>query len=108
MKKWCVSSVLIISIYSNFVFSAGATLPHEVLVNTYQKYISPITGPRSQFYPVSSRYMRHAIRLYGWKGVALGMDRLLRENGTRWIYPRIYLNNQWVLYDPPEWHCMLK
>ncbi len=54
----------------------------------FQHSISPIDGPRSHFFPTSSQYTLDAIRKYGvFKGIALGCDRLMRENGERWVYP---------------------
>lgn len=54
----------------------------------FQKYISPIDGPRSHYYPTSSQYALIAIQKYGvLKGIALGCDRLLRENKADWVYP---------------------
>lgn len=53
----------------------------------FQNYISPIDGPRSSFYPTSSQYAKEAIEKYGvLKGIALGCDRLMRENKDPWVY----------------------
>ncbi len=58
------------------------------MIHFFQQYISPIDGPRSHFYPTSSQYALEAIQKYGaCKGIALGCDRLLRENREAWIYP---------------------
>ena len=53
----------------------------------FQNYISPIDGPRSSFYPTSSQYAKDAIEKYGvFKGIAMGCDRLMRENEDPWVY----------------------
>lgn len=58
------------------------------MIRFYQKQISPIDGPRSHFYPSSSQYALLAIQKHGvLKGIALGCDRLMRENKAEWIYP---------------------
>ena len=60
----------------------------EALIRFFQVYISIIDGPRSSYYPTSSQYALDAIRKYGvLKGIALGCDRLIRENEDPWIYP---------------------
>ncbi len=57
------------------------------MITFFQNYISPIDGPRSSYYPTSSQYALDAIQKYGvLKGIALGCDRLLRENGDVWVY----------------------
>ncbi|MCH9608589.1 MAG: putative membrane protein insertion efficiency factor [Chlamydiales bacterium] len=67
-----------------------STSSHTVctkLIRFFQVYISPIDGPRSSFYPTSSQYALDAIEKYGvFKGIALGCDRLMRENKDPWHY----------------------
>jgi len=59
------------------------------LIRFFQVYISPIDGPRSSFYPTSSQYALDAIKKYGvFRGISLGCDRLMRENGEPWVYER--------------------
>lgn len=59
------------------------------MIEFFQVYISPIDGPRSSFYPTSSQYALEAIEKHGvLSGIALGCDRLMRENGEPWIYDR--------------------
>lgn len=61
----------------------------RAMIRFFQVYISPIDGPRSSFYPTSSQYALEAIQKYGvFKGIALGCDRLMRENGELWVYER--------------------
>ncbi len=57
------------------------------MIRFFQVYISPIDGPRSSFYPTSSQYALEAIQKHGvLKGIGMGCDRLLRENGEMWVY----------------------
>jgi hypothetical protein len=71
------------------------------MIRYYQKNISPISGPRSSFLPTSSEYTRQAIVKFGYaKGIAIGCDRLLRENGEEWVYPLIFKYGSWRKYDP--------
>jgi putative component of membrane protein insertase Oxa1/YidC/SpoIIIJ protein YidD len=56
-------------------------------IRFFQNYISAIDGPRSTFYPTSSEYTRQMICKYGLlQGIALGCDRLMRENNEHWVY----------------------
>jgi putative component of membrane protein insertase Oxa1/YidC/SpoIIIJ protein YidD len=56
-------------------------------IRFFQNYISAIDGPRSTFYPTSSEYTRQMICKYGaLQGIALGCDRLMRENNDPWVY----------------------
>jgi putative component of membrane protein insertase Oxa1/YidC/SpoIIIJ protein YidD len=58
------------------------------MIRFFQQHISPIDGPRSSYFPTSSQYTLLAIKKYGvMKGVALGCDRLMRENADTWVYP---------------------
>lgn len=61
----------------------------QTMIQFFQNYISPIDGPRSSFCPTSSQYALEAIGKYGvLKGIALGCDRLMRENKENWVYER--------------------
>ena len=67
----------------------------------FQDYISPIDGPRSNFYPTSSQYALEAIERYGvFTGIALGCDRLMRENREDWVYEVIDKHGNMRKYDP--------
>lgn len=49
------------------------------LIRLYQKAISPLLGNRCRFYPSCSAYLDEALTLHGvWKGLLLGVRRLLR------------------------------
>ena len=49
-------------------------------IKAYQKWISPMFGPRCKYYPSCSSYAVSAIEAYGVKGVAISAWRLLRCN----------------------------
>lgn len=73
----------------------------DKVITFKQKVISPIDGPRSSFRPTSSRYMQLAMYRYGFfKGFIMGCDRLLRENGEKWCYRTIVIDNVKYKYDP--------
>lgn len=70
-------------------------------IHFFQDYISPIDGPRSTFYPTSSQYALEAIEKYGmFKGIALGCDRLMRENDEMWVYGLVDKHGHKRKYDP--------
>ena len=70
-------------------------------INFFQEIISPIDGIRSCYRPSSSQYMKDAIYAYGFfSGIALGCDRLLRENGDEWYYRSIESQSFTFKYDP--------
>jgi uncharacterized protein len=57
------------------------------MIGFHQEVISPCDGPRSHYIPSSSQYALEAIRTYGFfQGVAMGCDRLMRENKDPWVY----------------------
>ena len=49
-------------------------------IHFYQKFISPILGPRCKYYPSCSSYTEIAIANYGLKGIAMGAWRIMRCN----------------------------
>jgi putative membrane protein insertion efficiency factor len=53
-----------------------ATTPIKI----YQKWISPMFGPRCKYYPSCSSYAVTAIENYGVKGVGMSLWRLVRCN----------------------------
>ncbi|MCP5469549.1 MAG: membrane protein insertion efficiency factor YidD [Chlamydiales bacterium] len=70
-------------------------------IRFFQNYISPIDGPRSSFYPTSSQYALDAIQKYGvLTGIALGCDRLMRENSDDWVYDIVDKHGTDRKYDP--------
>ncbi|MCH1429376.1 MAG: membrane protein insertion efficiency factor YidD [Chlamydiales bacterium] len=71
------------------------------MINFHQQVISKADGPRSHYYPGSSEYTKQAIIKYGFfRGYIMGCDRLMRENGELWTYPRHYIWHEWKKYDP--------
>lgn len=62
----------------------------EIAIGFHQNVISPADGPRSHFIPSSSQYTLDAMRRYGFfQGVAMGCDRLMRENNDPWVYRKV-------------------
>jgi uncharacterized protein len=49
-------------------------------IKFYQKWISPMFGPRCKYYPSCSSYAVTAIENYGLKGIAMSLWRLMRCN----------------------------
>ncbi|MBB65824.1 MAG: hypothetical protein CMO81_12265 [Waddliaceae bacterium] len=73
----------------------------EIAIGFFRDYISPADGPRSHYFPSSSKYTLDAIREYGfWEGFLLGSDRLLRENNADWVYPTIIKEGYRIKHDP--------
>lgn len=74
----------------------------KILINFHQDVISPADGPRSNFIPSSSQYTLDAINAYGFfQGVAMGCDRLMRENEDPWVYrDTIDSSGKLMKYDP--------
>jgi putative membrane protein insertion efficiency factor len=65
----------------------------------YQEFISSQMKPRCYFYPSCSQFSLEAIQQYGFLGVFLGIDRIMRCNVfSEDKYP-LY-NNTIRLYDP--------
>ena len=52
----------------------------EVLIQFYQKWISPSFAPRCKYYPSCSNYTLLAMKEHGVKGLALGIWRFVRCN----------------------------
>jgi len=49
------------------------------LLNFYQRWVSPLTGPRCRFYPSCSSYFKEALETHGaLTGTRLGVVRLLK------------------------------
>ena len=54
--------------------------PFVLLIKGYQKFISPLLGPRCKYHPSCSQYAIDAITEYPIKGFALAAWRLVRCN----------------------------
>ena len=75
--------------------------PAIYLICFHQQVLSEADGPRSHFVPSSSEYARQAILLWGaGMGMALGCDRLMRENNEQWLYRTKKLNCGHLKWDP--------
>lgn len=62
------------------VRSTSSSAPLQLAVKLFQKYISPIDGPRCPMYPTCSTYSLQALRKHGpLLGVFQTVDRLYRE-----------------------------
>ncbi|MEI6531952.1 MAG: membrane protein insertion efficiency factor YidD [Chlamydiota bacterium] len=97
---------------SNLTSKAPCSPPSSFGISSisfFQEIISPIDGIRSCYRPSSSQYMKDAIYAYGFsQGIALGCDRLLRENGDEWYYRSIEWQSFTFKYDPvnPCYPCL--
>ncbi|QGG46989.1 membrane protein insertion efficiency factor YidD [Heliorestis convoluta] len=50
-----------------------------VPIRFYQRYISPLLGPRCRFLPTCSDYAIQAVEKYGfWRGIGKAIWRILR------------------------------
>ncbi|MCL1996228.1 MAG: membrane protein insertion efficiency factor YidD [Defluviitaleaceae bacterium] len=49
-----------------------------IFIDFYQKFISPILGPRCRFYPTCSQYAKEAIQQHRYKGIWLAVRRIAR------------------------------
>lgn len=64
------------------------------LLRAYQRYVSPLIGPRCRFHPTCSEYWIEAMRVHGLlKGLGLGAVRLLKcqpfhPGGFDYVPPR--------------------
>lgn len=80
-----------------------ATLIAEKIIIFHQKVLSPVDGPRSEFKPCSSQYMKLSMMKHGFcKGFLMGCDRLMRENKDPWVYRNVEVNGKLIKYDPPR------
>jgi putative membrane protein insertion efficiency factor len=51
-----------------------------ILINKYQKYISPNRPQKCKYYPSCSNYTSLAVEEFGAKGLLMGLWRLIRCN----------------------------
>ena len=49
-----------------------------LIISIYQKLVSPLLPNRCRFIPTCSEYTKQAIVRYGFKGLWLGMRRIMR------------------------------
>lgn len=69
----------------------------ELLIRSYQKYLSPGLPPRCRYAPTCSQYALEALRVHGlFKGTILAAWRLLRCNPfSRGGVDRVPARGQW-------------
>jgi putative membrane protein insertion efficiency factor len=69
----------------------------------FQRFVSPVDGPRCNLYPTCSEYGRQAVRSRGLLlGIVLTAGRLMRDNASAaGFYPEAIVHGRLVLYDPP-------
>lgn len=48
------------------------------LVRIYQRFISPLKSASCRYHPTCSNYMLQALEKHGWKGIFMGIARILR------------------------------
>ena len=78
--------------------------PGLFAIHTYQKFISPLLGPRCNFHPSCSRYAAEAIQKYGIvKGSIMATDRLTRCHYCAGLY---YRRSNGLLEDPVADHLI--
>lgn len=52
-----------------------------LLIQGYQRFISPLFPPSCRYYPTCSSYMLEALKVHGvFKGTLMGISRILRCN----------------------------
>ncbi|NMA61232.1 MAG: membrane protein insertion efficiency factor YidD [Firmicutes bacterium] len=49
-----------------------------LLINGYQRFISPLLPRRCRFYPTCSEYAKQAITKHGWNGLWMATKRIGR------------------------------
>jgi len=87
----------------SFKEESTAVFMAKKVILFHQRVISPVDGPRSHFFPCSSKYMKDAMLKHGFiTGFLMGCDRLLRENKDPWIYRNVVIDGKLVKYDPPR------
>jgi putative membrane protein insertion efficiency factor len=51
----------------------------QAAIRVYQRFISPLLGPRCRYYPSCSQYTLEALAVHGlWRGLYLGARRIAR------------------------------
>ena len=77
-------------------------------IRFFQKYISPLDGPRCVLYPTCSQYGYLAIKKYGvFKGIVMTGDRLIRCNPSRTADHDYQPLPNGRLYDPPAMNAFV-
>ena len=114
-RFYCKTLILMISV---LFFSAATSLadsapprnrvwfwPATWLVRFYQTQISPAIGHRCAMHPSCSTYCLQAVHAYGWRGIPMTADRLIRESDfVRFEINPVFINGQMKFDDPIEDH----
>ena len=75
--------------------------PLQLAVRLFQKYISPVDGPRCPMYPTCSAYSLQALHKHGsLLGTLITVDRLYREVDSQEQFPAIAKWGRIRFYDP--------
>jgi len=75
--------------------------PLERVIRQFQKYISPVDGPRCSMYPTCSAYALQAIRKHGpLLGTFIFVDRLYHEGDPLERQQQIISNGYTRYHDP--------
>ena len=79
-------------------FGAG---PLKQAVHFFQRYISPVDGPRCPMYPTCSAYAVQALDRHGpVLGVMMTVDRLLHETDAAEHHHPVQVGGRVRFYDP--------
>ncbi len=82
-----------------------AIRPAFWLISFYRNQISPAIGSRCSMHPSCSAYAESAFRHYGWIGLPLTADRLVRESDhVRLQIQPIYVDGRIRYHDPVGHH----
>jgi putative membrane protein insertion efficiency factor len=78
------------------------TFPIKMLINFFQKIVSPVDGPTCDFYPTCSGYSKQALKKHGFfLGLAMASERIIRDHGQEG-YDLIFKFGRYYIYDPVE------
>jgi putative membrane protein insertion efficiency factor len=77
----------------------------RVLIGIYQRWITPANGPTCNFIPTCSAYTLSAIERYGFWGILMGAERILRDHSRIELYPLKVFQGRLKPYDPPSAHA---
>lgn len=77
--------------------------PLKAGVRFFQRFISPVDGPRCRMYPTCSAYALQALDRHGpLLGTMLTIDRLLHESDPREHRRPVRVDGRVRFYDPVE------
>jgi len=72
-------------------------------VRFFQRFISPVDGPRCRMYPTCSAYALQALDRHGpWLGTMLTVDRLLHEGSPKEHRHPVRVGGRQRYHDPLE------